>query len=125
MASEMSKRVLAVDDSKTMRDMISFALRSAGYQVEEAEDGEVALEKLAKARFDLIVTDLNMPRLDGVGLIRNLRSSPQHQDVPIVILISECDTARGASGKAAGATTWLIKPFSPDKLVELVQRVCA
>jgi two-component system, chemotaxis family, chemotaxis protein CheY len=125
MASEMSKRVLAVDDSKTMRDMISFALRGAGFEIEEAEDGEVALEKLAKARFDLIITDLNMPRLDGVGLIRNVRSSAQHQDVPIVILISECDSARGAGGKAAGATAWLIKPFSPDKLVELVQQVCA
>ena len=124
MAFAMSKRVLAVDDSKTMRDMIAFALRSAGFQVEAAEDGEAALGKLATASFDLIITDLNMPKLDGLALIKTVRATSQHRDIPIVILSSECDCANEAVGKAAGADGWLIKPFSPEKLVELVQRVC-
>jgi two-component system chemotaxis response regulator CheY len=119
----MSKRVLAVDDSKTMRDMIAFALRNAGFEVEAVEDGEAALGKLEAASFDLIITDLNMPKLDGLALIRNVRAMPQHRDIPIVILSSECDCANEKVGKA-GADGWLIKPFSPDKLVELVQRVC-
>lgn len=120
----MSKRVLAVDDSKTMRDMIAFALRNAGFQVEAVEDGEAALGKLATASFDLIITDLNMPKLDGIALIKSVRASSQHRDIPIVILSSECDCANEAVGKAAGADGWLIKPFSPEKLVELVLRVC-
>ena len=124
MAFAMSKRVLAVDDSKTMRDMIAFALRSAGFQVEAAEDGEAALGKLAAASFDLIITDLNMPKLDGLALIRTVRATPQYRDIPIVILSSECDCANQAVGKAAGADGWLIKPFSPEQLVELVQGVC-
>ena len=120
----MSKRVLAVDDSKTMRDMIAFALRGAGFQVEAAEDGEAALGSLATASFDLIITDLNMPKLDGRALIRSVRAMPQYRDIPIVILSSECDCANQAVGKAAGADGWLIKPFSSEQLVELVQRVC-
>jgi two-component system, chemotaxis family, chemotaxis protein CheY len=120
----MSKRVLAVDDSKTMMDMIGFALRSAGFRVEEAEDGEAALCKLSRSRFDLIITDLNMPKLDGIALIRSVRADLRHRAVPIVMLSSERDGAKEADGKAAGASGFLVKPFSPEKLVELVQRVC-
>jgi len=121
----MSKRVLAVDDSKTMRDMIAFALRGAGFLVEAAEDGEAALGKLTTASFDLIITDLNMPKLDGVALTRRVRAMSRYRDIPIVILSSESDGANEAVGGAAGADGWLIKPFSPEQLVELVQRVCS
>jgi two-component system chemotaxis response regulator CheY len=120
----MAKRILTVDDSKTMRDMVAFTLRKAGFEVNEAEDGRKALTVLGGARFDLIITDLNMPNMDGISLIRQVRSSAQHRGVPILILTTESDSAKKADGKAAGATGWLVKPFSPEKLVELVQRVC-
>jgi two-component system chemotaxis response regulator CheY len=120
----MAKRILTVDDSKTMRDMVTFTLRKAGFDVNEAEDGRKALTVLGGARFDLIITDLNMPNMDGISLIKQVRSSAQHRGVPILILTTESDAAKKADGKAAGATGWLVKPFSPEKLVELVQRVC-
>lgn len=120
----MSKRILAVDDSKTMRDMVSFTLRNAGFQVDEAEDGKVALQKLDGARFDLIITDLNMPNMDGISLIKGVRAGSQHRAVPILILTTESDGTKKADGKAAGATGWLVKPFAPEKFVELVNRVC-
>jgi two-component system chemotaxis response regulator CheY len=120
----MAKRILTVDDSKTMRDMVSFTLKKAGYEVGEAEDGKVALTVLAGAKFDLIITDLNMPNMDGISLIKNVRAGSQHRAVPILILTTESDNTKKADGKAAGATGWLVKPFSPEKLIELVQRVC-
>jgi two-component system chemotaxis response regulator CheY len=120
----MVKRILTVDDSKTMRDMVAFTLRKAGFDVNEAEDGRKALTVLSTNRFDLIITDLNMPNMDGISLIKNVRSNAQHRGVPILILTTESDGAKKADGKAAGATGWLVKPFSPEKLVELVQRVC-
>jgi two-component system chemotaxis response regulator CheY len=120
----MAKRILTVDDSKTMRDMVSFTLRRAGFEVNEAEDGNKALTVLVAGRFDLIITDLNMPNMDGISLIKNVRANAQHRGVPILILTTESDGAKKADGKAAGATGWLVKPFSPEKLVELVHRVC-
>jgi two-component system, chemotaxis family, chemotaxis protein CheY len=120
----MAKRILTVDDSKTMRDMVSFTLRKAGFDVNEAEDGKQALSVLSGGRFDLIITDLNMPVMDGISLIKNVRASTPHRGVPILILTTESDSAKKADGKAAGATGWLVKPFSPEKLVELVMRVC-
>jgi two-component system, chemotaxis family, chemotaxis protein CheY len=120
----MAKRILTVDDSKTMRDMVSFTLRKAGFDVNEAEEGKKALTVLSTGRFDLIITDLNMPNMDGISLIKTVRSNAQHRAVPILILTTESDGAKKADGKAAGATGWLVKPFSPEKLVELVHRVC-
>jgi len=120
----MGKRILAVDDSKTMRDMVAFTLRSAGFDVNEAEDGVKALAVLGAGKYDLIITDLNMPNMDGISLIKNVRGTASHRGVPILILTTESDGAKKAAGKAAGATGWLVKPFSPEKLVELVQRVC-
>jgi two-component system chemotaxis response regulator CheY len=120
----MAKRVLTVDDSKTMRDMVSFTLRKAGFDVDEAEDGRKALSVLGAGKFDLIITDLNMPNMDGISLIKNVRSGSSHRGVPILILTTESDSTKKNDGKAAGATGWLVKPFSPEKLVELVQRVC-
>lgn len=120
----MSKKILAVDDSKTMRDMIAFTLKKAGFDVAEAEDGKAALGVLGGGKFDLIITDLNMPNMDGITLIKNVRSASSHRAVPILILTTESDNTKKADGKAAGATGWLVKPFNPEKLVELVQRVC-
>lgn len=120
----MAKRILAVDDSKTMRDMVSFTLKKAGFEVAEAEDGKAALNVLGGGKFDLIITDLNMPNMDGISLIKNVRAGSSHRAVPILILTTESDGTKKADGKAAGATGWLVKPFSPDKLIELIQRVC-
>lgn len=120
----MTKRILAVDDSKTMRDMVTFTLKKAGFDVAEAEDGKAALDVLAGGKFDLIITDLNMPNMDGISLIKSVRSGATHRGVPILILTTESDGAKKADGKAAGATGWLVKPFSPEKMIELIQRVC-
>jgi len=120
----MSKRIMAVDDSKTMRDMVAFALCGAGFTVSLAEDGQKALAALAATKVDLIITDINMPNMDGISLVRNLRADPKHRATPILILTTESDNAKKAEGKAAGATGWLVKPFSPEKLIELVNRVC-
>lgn len=120
----MTKRILTVDDSRTVRDMVTFTLKKAGFDVAEAEDGRAALAVLEGSKFDLIITDLNMPNMDGISLIKSVRSGSVHRAVPILILTTESDSTKKADGKAAGATGWLVKPFSPEKLVELVQRVC-
>jgi two-component system chemotaxis response regulator CheY len=115
---------MTVDDSRTIRDMVAFTLRTAGFQVSEAEDGQKALISLRSTRVDLVITDLNMPNLDGVGLIRALRADPKYRSVPILMLTTESDMTKKAEGRTAGATGWLVKPFDPKKLVELVARVC-
>jgi two-component system chemotaxis response regulator CheY len=120
----MAKKILAVDDSKTMRDMVTFTLRKAGFDVMEAIDGQKALDAMTGSKFDLIITDINMPVMDGITLIKNVRTGSSHRAVPILILTTESDDAKKAAGKSAGATGWLVKPFNPDKLVELVNRVC-
>jgi len=120
----MAKKILAVDDSKTMRDMVTFTLRQAGFDVMEAADGQKALDAMNGSKFDLIITDINMPVMDGITLIKNVRTGTSHRGVPILILTTESDDAKKAAGKSAGATGWLVKPFNPDKLVELVNRVC-
>ncbi len=120
----MVKRVLTVDDSKTMRDMVGFTLRGAGFEVVEAEDGVKALSLLDKTSVDLIITDINMPNMDGVTLTRNIRSRPSHKSTPVLILTTEGGDAKKADGRAAGATGWIVKPFAPDKLLQVVQKVC-
>ncbi len=115
---------MTVDDSKTMRDMVTFTLRGAGFDVSEAEDGEKALAALRAAPVDLVITDLNMPRMDGVALIRALRADTKNRAVPILMLTTEADPAKKAEGRSAGATGWIIKPFNPEKLIEVVRRVC-
>ena len=120
----MQKRIMTVDDSKTMREMVAFTLTSAGYQVESAEDGQKALSALDSIEVDLVITDLNMPVMDGISLIRSLRANPRYRAVPILMLTTEGDPGKKAEGRAAGATGWLVKPFSPEKLVELANRVC-
>lgn len=120
----MPKRIMTVDDSKTMRDMVAFTLRSAGFEVSEAVDGVAALAALQSTRVDVIITDLNMPNMDGVTLIRRLRAEGQHRTTPILMLTTEADPAKKNEGRAAGATGWIVKPFQPEKLVDVVRRVC-
>ena len=120
----MAKRVMTVDDSRTMREMVAFTLRKAGFEVSEAEDGRHALTMLQSAPVDVVITDLNMPNMDGVTLIRTLRSDPKWRAVPILMLTTESDAAKKNEGKSAGATGWLVKPFDPARLIDVVNRVC-
>jgi two-component system chemotaxis response regulator CheY len=120
----MVKRVMTVDDSKTMRDMVAFTLRSAGFQVTSAEDGKQAIGMLATHPVDVVITDLNMPVMDGIALIRALRADPKWRALPILMLTTEGDSTKKAEGRSAGATGWIVKPFNPEKLVEVVNRVC-
>jgi two-component system, chemotaxis family, chemotaxis protein CheY len=119
----MTKTVLAVDDSASIRQMVAFTLKSAGYQVVEATDGEDGLAKAKSAGVNLVLTDQNMPKMDGLTLVRSLRAMPQYKAVPILMLTTESGDAMKAQGKAAGATGWLVKPFDPAKLVEVVKKV--
>ena len=115
--------ILAVDDSASMRQMVSFTLRSAGYNVVEAVDGQDAWEKAGGRSFDLVLTDQNMPRMDGISLTKKLREDPQFKTTPILILTTESSDQMKQAGRAAGATGWLVKPFDPNKLIEVIQKV--
>ena len=119
----MAKRILAVDDSGSLRQMVSFSLKSAGYQVVEAVDGQDGLEKAKRGEFDLVLTDQNMPRMDGLTLIRSLRGLASYQKVPILVLTTEASNEMKQKGRAAGANGWLVKPFDPQRLIEVVKKV--
>jgi two-component system chemotaxis response regulator CheY len=119
----MPKTILAVDDSASIRQMVSFTLKSAGYDVVEAVDGMDGLEKAKTRAINLVLTDQNMPRMDGLTLIRSLRGLPQYKATPILMLTTESSDAMKTQGRAAGATGWLVKPFDPQKLVEVVKKV--
>lgn len=119
----MAKRVITVDDSRTMREMVSFTLKGAGYEVLEAEDGKDAIAKLASQTVDVVITDLNMPNMNGIELIRALRADARFKFTPILMLTTESDDSKKGEGKAAGATGWLVKPFNPEKLIQTVQKV--
>ena len=115
--------ILTADDSATMRQMVSFTLRRAGFNVVEAVDGQDALDKSDDEPFDLVLTDQNMPRLDGIGLTKRLRSNPKFESTPILILTTESSDQMKQAGRAAGATGWLVKPFDPKKLIEVVDKL--
>lgn len=119
----MAKTVLTVDDSGSIRQMVTFTLKSAGYDVIEAADGQEGLDKAKAKTVDLVLTDQNMPRMDGLTLIKTLRGMPAYSRVPILMLTTESSDAMKAQGKAAGATGWLVKPFDPAKLLEVVKKV--
>ena len=119
----MSARILVVDDSASMRQMVAFALSSAGFSVDEAEDGQVALGRAQGQKFNAVVTDVNMPNMDGISLIRALRGLPDYKFTPMLMLTTESGPEKKAEGKAAGATGWLVKPFNPDQLIAPVQKV--
>ena len=115
--------ILAVDDSPSMRKMVSFTLTGAGYQVVEAVDGQDAYEKAQSQSFDLVLTDQNMPRLDGLGLTRKLRDHPQFKATPILMLTTESSDLMKQAGRAAGATGWLVKPFDHSRLLDVIKKV--
>jgi two-component system chemotaxis response regulator CheY len=117
--------ILTVDDSASIRQAIKIALSGEGYAVTEAADGQEGLDKGAAGGFDLIITDLNMPVMDGLGMIRELRKRPAGAGVPIIFLTTESDADIKAQAKAAGATGWLTKPFDPETLVRVVKKVLA
>jgi len=119
----MAKTILAVDDSASIRGMVSFTLKRAGYDVVEAVDGVDGLEKAQRHQVSLILTDVNMPRMDGLALVKSLRGLPRYKTAPILVLTTESGDAAKARGRAAGATGWLVKPFDPDRLLEVVARV--
>lgn len=120
----MSKIIMIVDDSSTMRQMVSFTLTSAGYEVVEAQDGLDALAKSTARTMDLFLTDLNMPNLDGIQLTRRLRATPAYEFTPIVLLTTESQKERKMEGRAAGATGWIVKPFQVEQLLAVVKKVC-
>jgi two-component system chemotaxis response regulator CheY len=115
--------ILAVDDSASMRQMVSFTLKGAGYHVIEAADGQEAYEKAMTQSVDLVLTDQNMPRMDGVTLVKSLRGLPSYTTTPILILTTEASDEMKSKGRAAGATGWLVKPFDPIKLLAVIQKV--
>jgi len=117
------RKVLIVDDSVSMRQMVSFTLREGGFEVIEAEHGEDALKKIEGVSIDLIITDLNMPVMDGITLIQNIRRLPAMKTKPILMLTTEGLATKKEQGKAAGATGWIVKPFDPEKLLSTVAKV--
>jgi two-component system, chemotaxis family, chemotaxis protein CheY len=120
----MGKTILTVDDSASARQMIAFTLRTASYDVIEAVDGRDALTKLSTG-VQLVITDLNMPAMDGLGLIRHIRGGAGNKYVPILVLTTESQSTRKLEAKAAGATGWIVKPFQPAQLLAVVQKVLA
>ena len=119
----MAKKIMTVDDSTSMRQMVSFTLEQHGYDIIEAANGSEALEKLNKEKIDMLITDINMPELDGLDLVRRVRDNPAYKFLPIIILSNESQTVMKEEGKAAGATGWIVKPFRPEQLVAVVRKV--
>ena len=117
-------KILAVDDSPSMRQMVGVTLKSAGYEVLEACDGQEALAMAkGQAAVDLVITDVNMPNMDGITLVRELRMLPHYRGVPLLVLTTEASMEKKMQGKAAGATGWVVKPFSPDRLLATIARI--
>lgn len=117
------KTVLTVDDSASIRQMVSFTLSEAGYNVIQASDGQEGLEKVKTANVNLVITDLNMPNMDGISLIRGIREIPSLKFIPILMLTTESQNEKKMEGKQAGATGWIIKPFKPEQLIAVVKKV--
>jgi len=117
--------ILAVDDSNSMRQMVSFTLKQAGYEVMEAADGVEALELAKNNVFGLVISDVNMPRMDGITLIKQLRSMASYKFTPLLMLTTEAGPEKKREGKEAGATGWIVKPFNPDQLLATIKRVLA
>lgn len=116
-------KILAVDDSASMRQMVSFTLKGAGHDVTEAVDGVDALAKAKDAKFDLVISDVNMPNMDGITLIKELRALPSFKFTPMLMLTTESTAEKKQEGKAAGATGWIVKPFNPDQLLATANKV--
>ena len=119
----MSSKILAVDDSPSMRQMVLLTLRGSGYEVIQACDGVEALELARNCAVDLVLTDVHMPRMDGITLVRELRGLLNYQFVPMLVLTTESSQEKKMEGKRAGATGWIIKPFNPPQLLATIARV--
>ncbi len=119
----MAKRIMTADDSTSVRQMVSFTLKQSGYEVVEAADGRAALTAIAASPVDMLITDLNMPGLDGIELIREVRKDPRCRFIPIIMLTTESQGAKKQEGKSAGATGWIVKPFKPEQLLAVVKKV--
>lgn len=115
--------ILTVDDSASMRQMVAFTLKGAGHEVTEATDGQQALSLAKTKNFNLVLTDVNMPKMDGITLTRELRKIGTYKFTPILVLTTESDGNKKMEGKAAGATGWLVKPFNPDQLLGTIKKV--
>ncbi len=119
----MLKTIMTVDDSASIRQMVSFTLKEAGYNVIEAVDGLDALSKLDGSQIDMMFIDLNMPNLDGIGLIKAVRTETKFRFIPLVLLTTESQASKKQEGKLAGATGWIVKPFKPEQLLQVVKKV--
>jgi two-component system chemotaxis response regulator CheY len=119
----MGKSIITVDDSSTMRRMVSFTLKSAGYDVLEANDGAEAIKLLRTRPVDMVISDINMPNMDGISLTRELRTIPHYYRTPIILLTTESDPGKKNEGRAAGATGWIVKPFNQEQLLAVVNKV--
>lgn len=119
----MAQTIMTVDDSSSVRQMVGLTLKGAGYQVIEAVDGKDALAKVTGATIDMVVTDLNMPNMDGITLITELRKLPAFKFIPIIMLTTESQADRKQAGKEAGATGWIVKPFKPEQLLGVIKKV--
>jgi two-component system, chemotaxis family, chemotaxis protein CheY len=119
----MGKLIMTADDSASVRQMVAFTLKQNGFEVVEAVDGQDALQKLTSKKVDMLLTDLNMPRLDGIGLIKGVRAGSLNKFIPIVMLTTESQDSKKSEGKAAGATGWIVKPFKPEQLIAVVKKV--
>jgi two-component system chemotaxis response regulator CheY len=119
----MAKLIMTADDSASVRQMVTFTLKQNGYEVIEAVDGQDALTKLATQKVDMLLTDLNMPKMDGIGLIKGVRASTLNKFIPIVMLTTESTDSKKSEGKSAGATGWIVKPFKPEQLIAVVKKV--
>jgi two-component system chemotaxis response regulator CheY len=123
MAKDMSKRILTIDDSKTIRDMLMLTLADAGFDVLQAVDGQDGLDVLDREQVDVVITDINMPKMDGYEVIRHMRSNSAHKSTPILVLTTESETDKKNLARAAGATGWMVKPFDPDRLIATINKV--
>ncbi len=119
----MPKVIMTVDDSQSIRQMVSLTLSEGGYEVVEAQDGVDAMNKLSGKNINLLITDLNMPNMDGINLIKKVRNDPSNKYVPILMLTTESQAEKKLEGKAAGATGWIVKPFKQDQLLAVVKKV--
>ena len=119
----MAKLIMTADDSASVRQMVSYNLKQSGFDVVEAVDGRDALNKLTSSKVDMLITDLNMPNLDGIGLIKGVRAGTLNKFIPIIMLTTEPQDSRKAEGKSAGATGWIVKPFKADQLIAVVKKI--